>query len=279
MTFVHCVFTAVFSLAFAGSAQQSRVRNVYIGTVGEYRVTVEDIEIRRKDLSVTKPAAGRPFWLVACDEDKSVIREGEKRTWIIRYSAWKADDYDLRDLLAWSSGLKREMVKPMIVTVIDPLPAGNGGKLVPAPKKALDIPLPPTDSWRWAVVVIWSLGFVGLAQLAWFKRDQIIGAIGLQGDAARRRVLDGMRAGSRGPLTPQTRAELQRQFLGLLLRDFEAAEGSMREMLLRLQEHAEGGPLLAQFDEWQESAAVRATRLPEGVIHYLVGTAAASGGK
>ena len=277
MKIILVVFSVFFGRSAAASVQESKAGVVSIGEVGTYRVTVEGAEIRPKDGSGKKSSTSRPVSILSCEEDKRAPREGEKRTWEIRYSAWKAGDYDLRELLSWSEGFNQEMVKRMIVTVVDPLPAGHGGALIPAPRISLDLPLPPSARWCWAILVIWSAGLALLTWLAWIRKDPLSVAIAAQGDALRRRLLEGMRAGARSPLTPQTRAELHRQFFGLLLQDYVGAGGAMKEMLERLQRHPKGAMLLAQFDEWQSSAALRPTALPVDLVCYLEGTAVESG--
>ena len=100
---------------------------VSVGVVGKYQITIEGVRLKPKE-TTSASLTRQPIWIRSCSE---VAHEGDKGTWVIEYAAWKAGDYDLRDLLSWSDGVNKEMVKRMIVTVIDPLPAGHKGNLEP----------------------------------------------------------------------------------------------------------------------------------------------------
>lgn len=262
------IFVVSFGIGLPLSAQQVPTHIVSIGEIGAYRITIEGGELKPRDLSMGKPTATRPIWLVACDREGG---EGNRTNWIIRYAAWKPGDYDLRNLFAWSDGFNRERVRPMIVTVADPLTTDDQGKLEPIPFGATSGPGDFFAIPMWIPAVVWMVGFIGLAWFAWLRPDHQIGAVSPLLDPMRRGILEGLQAGSRSPLTPQTRAEMQRQFLALLLRDFQAPPGTLAEMLQWTESHPQAGPLLEKFDAWISSAATQPTPAPPTVVGFLEG--------
>lgn len=274
-------------LTATASAQQKPAANVVsVGEEGEYLATVEKADLKPKEVAMaasqaggrsTKPTVAMPIWIISCAE-KEELRSGDKRTWAIRYAGWKAGDHDLRELLSWPEEFTKEMIPPMLVTIINPLAHGHRGDLEPIPRHPLDLTPALSSGLRWTTAGVWAAGVLGLAWLAWLRRDAKTGAYRFQGNPEHRKLLEGMRVGARAPLLPQTRAELQRQFLKLLLQDFVGAEGTMKEMLEKVQQHPEGGPLMTQFDEWLESALVRPTPVPQSVTRYLEGVLAGPSG-
>lgn len=245
---------------------------VSIGRIGEYRAVVDVQGLKPKDQGAgSHGGADKPVWIESCGEDAAAFQQTGRRVWVIRYSAWKAGDYDLRDLLLWPPGFNKEMASAMTVTVVDPLPSGFQGQLAAVPRPPLNLPLPPAASWRWAAAGLWLAVLAWLGWLAWLRQESDAGVFGAGGDPARGKVMEGLRTGGRGALTPQTRAELQRQFLALLRKDFGGTAGSMKEVLERVQAHTEGGPLLAQFDQWLEAVSARPAQAPEEVVRYLEG--------
>lgn len=269
----------LLGFALPASGQVPNASYVSIGTIGEFRVTLDkNADLKRRGDTTLPPTAARPIWIRTCDEDSSTPRQEGKRTWLIRYSGWKGGDYDLRDLLTWSDRFTREMLPPMIVTIVDPLPAGHQGALETIEPPKLDLALPPSLTTRQIAISGWAAGLLLLAWLGWIRKDRPVGEIGRPGDGARRRLLEAMRAGSRGPLTPQTRADLQRQFLGMLLADFVESGGTFKERLERLHQKPECDSLYTEFERWARAVEDRATPLPEKIVEYLSDTRLAAPG-
>ncbi len=262
-----CLLATVSSVSLAQDSVVSEA--VSIGTVGECRLTLKLPELTIRDASLTKPGPGRPFWLVSCEVIPDSMHKDGRRTWLLRYSAWKAGEYDLRPLLKFPEGMSQEMFTPIIVTVMDSLPADYKGNLEQPPRGALNVPLPPGAFWRRAIYGSWAGVLLLLAYLGWFRRTGAEGGIQQPGDAARRKLLEGLQIGARSQLTPQTRADLQRQFLALINKDFTTGDGSMQERLNQLQAHPQAGPLMAQFDEWVEAVGLRPARPAESIMTYL----------
>lgn len=239
---------------------------VSIGEIGETRVTLDQGTLRAADPAASASPGSRPIWIVSCEEIPG--EAGNPRSWLIRYSAWRAGDYDLRDLLHWSDGVSKAMVRPIIVSIADPLPPGEESLALRPPPASVLPTAPATTPWRAIVFPTWAAGLAILAWLGWGRGRHPQSAV-LPGDPVRRELLDGFRAGARSQLTPQTRADLQRRFVGLLIRDFAAPEGSMRDQLQALEEHAAAAPLLEDLDRWIDDAARQATPIPPTMLRYL----------
>ena len=274
---VCCALSLVLAGALAQGPKEMVV--VTIGKVGEYRITLKGMEIRPKDLSVTKAAPGRPIWLASCEEvaGPSQSKDGDLRTWCIRFAAWRAGEYDLRDLLAWPEGFNKEMQAPMIVTVADPLPADYQGRLEPAAVSPPTLAMLPARPLRWGVYGLWTAGVLWLGWRGWLRRDPAPQVARTAQDAHRRRLLEGLHLGQRSPLTPQTRAELQRQFLILLVKDFGIQGATVQERLAGLNLHPEGARLMALFDGWVEATAAHRASAPAAVVSYLEHGASGAG--
>jgi hypothetical protein len=249
---------ADFSFAATGTGGM-----VSIGEVGEYRVILESGELRPRSSDVAAPTAQRALWLISCERVP-----GGGNEWRIEYSAWKPGDYDLRDLLAWSEGFNMERVRPLLVTVTDPLPEDHEGNLE-TPLFGIAAPRAVPLLVQGALVVGWLCGFVGLGWMAWGWHRNPAAGLGSGVDVERSRILRGMRVGTSGPLTPQTRAELHKQFLRLVFREFGITGRSFAETLALAQAHREAGPLLEEFDHWLDAVSTRPAAIPAAIQKFL----------
>lgn len=251
--------------------QETTTGIVSVGEQGTYRLVLnETFELQPRDKSFTAPASGRPIWIVSCEEDKSTPQVAPNRSWLIHYAAWKAGDYDLRNLLAWPSDFSQERVKPMVVSVVDPLPVRHRGNLEGIPVSKLNLPTPPSRQWIWIIGSFWLVGFVGLFWLGWLRRDpHHLRGPSSQSSPQRRQLLETLCAGELSALTPQTRADGETILLALLSKDYAPDRVGIKERLEQIASHEEGGRLLEAFQQWSESAAIRATPIPKALLRYL----------
>lgn len=272
------LFSLSLGIALAAGAESTGWSGIVsVGEKGEFRAilkgALEEVKLKPNETTTESQGNRSPIRIISCNEEKAAQHEGG-RVWTIRYSAWMGGDYDLRDYLEWPEGVTREMVPRMIVSVVDPLDVGHQGELAPLSRPIPNLPMPPSAPWRVGVVAIWAAVLAVLGWMAWIRKNPLVGAMDRAIDPIRRTLLEGIRVGARGALTPQTRAELQRQFLGLLLREFAGTGGSMRENLTRIEEHPQGAPLMREFDEWLERTKIGPMRAPKEVVRYLGGGSA-----
>lgn len=177
---------------------------------------------------------------------------GEAMRYDLEYMGLEPGSYDLTDLLQRADGTVPELPS-VAVEVRSALPPGQ---VEPSPL-APDAP-PSMGGYTlamWAAGIVWVLGLLAILFVGRKKKAPGLAEV----RAAPRTLADRLRplveAARRGELADDRKAELERLILAhwreRLGREGAGAEDlTARELLRRLRDHPEAGPLVQRLEEW-----------------------------
>lgn len=167
----------------------------------------------------------------------------------LRFTGLRPGAYDLRDFLITPDGSKPTNLPPIPVQIAGLLPARHDGRLLASPRQ----PVPAVGGYRTALITISAAWIVGLVAWLWMQRRGRRVETPLEATAEptlEDRLRPLVESGTRGELTAEGQAQLERLLLGHWRHRLGWESLPMDEALVRLREHPEAGILLRDLEGW-----------------------------
>ena len=196
------------------------------------------------DLKARPPDRAAPLTLRVA----SVRPHGSKVQYDLRYIGLVPGTYDLSDYLVAQDGSPAGPLPPLAVEIAPLLPPQHPGALSPRPEQ----PLPGPGGYRWAMGGL--AGVWILLAIPFFRSRRQRPPLNSQAAPSPPTLAERLRPlaelASRGALTPDQQAQLERMLMSHWRERLDLGELSLADATARLRTHPEAGGVLRALEDW-----------------------------